>query len=376
MRNQDIYIGILSGTSMDSIDCVLCDFKNEGYNIIEFIETPYPKALKEKLKSLNENELKHREKVDSLDIELSKSYVKLIEKIIKKANKSNEEILVIGMHGQTVSHLVDKNSVTSIQIGSPQFIAESLKIDVAANFRQDDISDGGQGAPLAPLFHEYIFNKHDKNQIVANIGGISNISLLPAAKKEVIGYDTGPGNVLIDKWIQKKYGMPYDKDGEISNSVKFSDKLLNIFLNDNYFLKQYPKSVGAEYFSLNWIEKNINKMSKTEKISPEVVTSTLTKLTSKTIVDQVKNNMASCDEIIIVGGGAYNKSIISNIEIDIEENFGKKTIVCTSKNYGFNPKTIEAGLFAWLAMCKLNNTKLDYRSITGSSSIKTIGKIY
>tara|TARA_Y100000590_G_scaffold470236_1_gene662998 strand:- start:5338 stop:6468 length:1131 start_codon:yes stop_codon:yes gene_type:complete len=376
MKNQDIHIGILSGTSMDSIDCVICDFKNQGYNIIDFIEAPYPSALKAKLKSLSENDLKDRKNTDSLDIELSESYVKLIDKIIKKTKKSSEEISAIGMHGQTIAHVVHENNVNSIQIGSPEFIAKSLKINVVANFRQDDINDGGQGAPLAPLFHEYIFNKHDKNQAVVNIGGISNISFLPITKKEIIGYDTGPGNTLIDKWMQEKYNLPYDKDGEISNSAQFSDKLLNIFLNDNYFLKTYPKSVGAEYFSLSWIEKNINKIPEFKEISPKVVASTLAKLTSETIVSQVKNNMGNCDEIIISGGGAYNKSIVSNIKIDMEENFGKDIIVCTTKNYGFNPKTIEAGLFAWLAMCKISSTKLDYRSITGSSNIKTIGKIY
>ena len=374
MINNKLYIGILSGTSMDSIDCGIYSFHNSVFKEIAFYENDYPKNIKngiiKNLKTLKENYIKNE-----INTSLSNEYGKIINRVLKKENIKAEDIEAIGMHGQTISHLKYDNKNISIQLGSPKVFAKNTIIKVVSDFRNHDIENGGEGAPLAPLFHDYVFKEHNKKRIIVNIGGISNISFLKNSHNDkVLGHDTGPGNTLIDSWMKNNYNNNFDENGIIASKHNVDRNLLNIFLKDNYFIKLGPKSTTTEYFCYDWILEKI----KSNKIllSKGDVLATLTALTARSIINSIKNNYSVCDEIFICGGGAFNKTLVSNIKESAKEIFQDEILVDTTKILGFNPKSVEAGLFAWLAMCKINNIKLDYTEVTGAKEPCILGQVY
>ncbi len=296
MTNNKLYIGILTGTSMDSIDCGIFNFNNNEIKLICFQENDYPADIKNSIKN-NLNDLLKNYKNHELNHYLSKRYGIIINQLLEKEGITNNKISAIGMHGQTISHFKNGTKNTSIQIGSPEILNKETNIKVISNFRQDDINNGGEGAPLAPLFHDYCFKTNNKIRIIINIGGISNISLISNNKNNnVFGFDTGPGNTLIDTWANKKYKLPYDRNGKIAYSNNYSKELLDIFLNDEFFDINAPKSTSTEYFSYDWIIKKL-KLSNLNHSNGEVL-STLTKFTSISILKSIKKEFNTCDEII------------------------------------------------------------------------------
>ena len=374
MIDNKLYIGILSGTSMDSIDCGIYSFHNSAFKEIAFYENDYPKNLKNEiiknLETIKENYIKNE-----INTNLSNEYSKIINRVLKKENIKAEDIEAIGMHGQTISHLKYDNKNISIQLGSPNVFAKNTMIKVVSDFRNHDIENGGEGAPLAPLFHNYVFKEHKKKRIIVNIGGISNISLLKNSHNDKVrGHDTGPGNTLIDSWMKNNYNKNFDENGNIASKYRVDDNLLNIFLKDNYFKKLGPKSTTTEYFCYDWILEKIK--SKKILLGKGDVLATLTALTAISIINSIKDNYSVCDEIFVCGGGAFNKTLISNIKEFAEEIFQTEILVDTTKILGLNPKSVEAGLFAWLAMCKINKIKLNYTEVTGAKEPCILGQVY
>ena len=374
MIDNKLYIGILSGTSMDSIDCGIYSFHNSALKEIAFYENDYPKNIKNEiiknLETLKENYIKNE-----INTNLSNEYSKIINRVLKKENIQAEDIEAIGMHGQTISHLKYDNKNISIQLGSPNVFAKNTMIKVVSDFRNHDIENGGEGAPLAPLFHNYVFKEHTKKRIIVNIGGISNISLLKNSHNDKVrGHDTGPGNTLIDSWMKNNYNKNFDENGNIASKYRVDDNLLNIFLKDNYFKKLGPKSTTTEYFCYDWILEKIK--SKKILLGKGDVLATLTALTAISIINSIKDNYSVCDEIFVCGGGAFNKTLISNIKEFAEEIFQNEILVDTTKTLGLNPKSVEAGLFAWLAMCKINKIKLNYTEVTGAKEPCILGQVY
>ena len=374
MIDNKLYIGILSGTSMDSIDCGIYSFHNSVFKEIAFYENDYPKNIKNEiiknLETLKENYIKNE-----INTNLSNEYSKIINRVLKKENIQAEDIEAIGMHGQTISHLKYDNKNISIQLGSPNVFAKNTMIKVVSDFRNHDIENGGEGAPLAPLFHDYVFKEHKKKRIIVNIGGISNISLLKNSHNDKVrGHDTGPGNTLIDSWMKNNYNKNFDENGNIASKYRVDDNLLNIFLKDNYFKKLGPKSTTTEYFCYDWILEKIR--SKKKLLGKGDILATLTALTAMSIINSIKDNYSVCDEIFVCGGGAFNKTLISNIKESAKEIFQNEILVDTTKTLGLNPKSVEAGLFAWLAMCKINKIKLNYTEVTGAKEPCILGQVY
>ena len=374
MIDNKLYIGILSGTSMDSIDCGIYSFHNSALKEIAFYENDYPKNIKngiiENLKTLKENYIK-----SEINTNLSNEYGKIINDVLKKENIKAEDVEAIGMHGQTISHLKYNNKNISIQLGCPNVFAKNTMIKVVSDFRNQDIENGGEGAPLAPLFHDYIFKEHKKKRIIVNIGGISNVSLLKNShNNKVLGHDTGPGNILIDSWMKNNYDNDFDENGIIASKHHVDENLLNIFLKDNYFIKIGPKSTTTEYFCYDWIVEKIKSNKKL--LSKGDVLATLTALTAISITNSIKDNYSFCDEIFICGGGAFNKTLVSYIKESAKNIFHDEVLVDTTESLGFNPKSVEAGLFAWLAMCKVNDIKLNYTEVTGAKRPCALGQIY
>ena len=372
MKKNNLYIGILTGTSMDSIDCGIFNFNKNACKMISFYENYYPEDLRNKIKE-NYESLKKNHKNNSLNKEIAVIYSNIINNIILKEKINKNDISAIGMHGQTISHGKINNKKFSIQLGCPRTLSSMTNIKVVSEFRQNDISNGGEGAPLAPLFHEYAFKSGNKRAVV-NIGGISNISFLSNHNNNLFGFDSGPGNILIDSWVKKKYNLNYDVDGKLSGAHKCSEELLRIFMDDKYFKINSPKSTSTEYFNQEWILSKIKLVN--SNLSNGDILATLTKLTAVSIINGIKNYWQECDEIYISGGGAFNNTIISQIKYESNKIFSNKIVIDTTDRIGFPPKTVEAGLFAWLAMSRINNQLLDYSSITGSKKPIILGEIY
>ena len=366
-----LYIGILSGTSMDSIDCGIYKYNKKKWELLAFYENNYPSNIKNKI-TKNYDSLKSNYIKSTLNKKLSQKYAKIINNILSKEGINSSEITAIGMHGQTISHGKIKNKNFSIQLGCPNTLSIETNIKVVSNFRQDDIDNEGQGAPLAPLYHKFIFNKFNKNMVVVNIGGISNITFMKDSR--IYGFDSGPGNTLLDTWMKKNFNKDYDKNGSTSKKFNIQEDLLNFFLKDKYFNLALPKSTSTEYFCHAWILNKLNKMK--SSYSSGDILATLTKLTSSSIVSNIKNNIYKCDKIYICGGGAYNKSIISGIKYEATNKISKNISIESTSKVNINPKSVETGLFAWLAMSRIENIKLNYSKITGSKKPKILGRIY
>lgn len=372
MTRKNLYIGILSGTSMDSIDCGIFCFDNHKCQLIYFTENIYPTTTVKSLKKLvNSSNIDKNFKKLQINLELSEIYGEIVNKTIKKSKLSKNQINAIGMHGQTVSHEMGKHS---IQIGCPKTLSDITNIIVVSDFRQDDILNGGSGAPLAPLFHNYSFRKLDKKRVIVNIGGIANISFLSNKNNEnVYGFDSGPGNTLIDVFARKKFNLKYDVDGKISSDYKFSKKLLKILLDDKFFKLKPPKSTSTEYFSYDWVS-DILKVNNIN-ISDGDLLATLSELTSLSIINSISEIDQACDEIYICGGGAFNKSIMKSLKKYSGEMLHENVTLDTVEKLNISSKHVETGLFAWLAKCKIENEKLDYTKITGSEKPIVIGRI-
>ena len=374
MENRKIFVGILSGTSMDSIDCGIYNFCKNKLEEIAFYENKYPDHIRNKM-NINLEELKKKYDESYLNVELSNEYGKIVNRILAKEKIDPKEVIAIGMHGQTISHLEHNGRNISIQIGCPKTLSKKTQIKVISDFRDHDIKNGGEGAPLAPIFHNHIFKKNDKKRIIVNIGGISNISLIESdTNMNISGFDTGPGNTLIDSWMKNNFNSNYDKNGDTANKYKINESLLNVFLEDKYFKKKPPKSTTTEYFCYKWILDKLDFNN--NSYDKGVVLSTLTMLSAVSILKSIKENYAICDEIFVCGGGAFNQTLISNIKKSAEKYFSKDVLINTTKSLGFNPKSIESGLFAWLAMSRINNIELDYTNITGAKKPCILGNIY
>ena len=374
MKKCKIFIGILSGTSMDSIDCGIYNFCNNKLEEIAFYENKYPDHIRNKM-NINLEELKKKYDESYLNVELSNEYGKIVNRILAKEKIDPKEVIAIGMHGQTISHLEHNGRNISIQIGCPKTLSKKTQIKVISDFRDHDIENGGEGAPLAPIFHNHIFKKNDKKRIIVNIGGISNISLIESdTNMNISGFDTGPGNTLIDSWMKNNFNSNYDKNGDTANKYKINESLLNVFLEDKYFKKKPPKSTTTEYFCYKWILDKLDFNN--NSYDKGVVLSTLTMLSAVSILKSIKENYAICDEIFVCGGGAFNQTLIFNIKKSAEKYFSKDVLINTTKSLGFNPKSIESGLFAWLAMSRINNIELNYTNITGAKKPCVLGNIY
>jgi len=374
---EKLYIGLMSGTSLDGIDAVLVRFENNHANVIETICSPLPSSLKNKIKTLitpGENEINC---LMELDIELAQAFSHAVQKLIDKANEKKESglkftkdnIVAIGSHGQTIRHFPTAKHPATLQIADPNSIAELTGITTVADFRRRDIAAGGQGAPLVPAFHEKIFRDDKKNRVILNLGGIANITVLPADKNlPVTGFDTGPANTLMNNWIQQQLNKPFDDAGNWASSGQVSEDLLKEFLNDDYFKLEPPKSTGTEYFNEAWLN---HKLSNFSKLKDEDIQASLSALTAVSICNTINQYAASTTELIVCGGGTHNKLLqqqlqqnLSNVEIN------------SSAKYGLDPDYIEATAFAWLAKQTMEHKTGNLSEVTGAKRKVILGGIY
>ncbi len=360
------YIGLMSGTSTDAIDAALVEF-NDKAQLKFYREYPIENSLRHQIRLINDkSDLGH---IADLDHELGHLFANAVNSLLEEANVSADQIKVIGSHGQTILHKPDATHKTSIQISDPNVICAETGITTVADFRRMDMAHGGQGAPLASAFHQYQFQQDNKSIVILNIGGIANITLLPSDGNKVIGFDTGPGNGLLDDWIQLNKNEEYDEDSLWANSGKENSELLKQCLSDNYFSLTAPKSTGRDYFNLEWLKGYLSKHN--SEIAPENIQATLLKLSAITISNAIQETANDYNEVLVCGGGAYNQALMKTIQgllPDIK--------ISTTADYGLTPDCIEAVTFAWLAKQRIENKPANLPSVTGADKKVLLGGIY
>lgn len=363
-----LYIGLMSGTSMDAADAALVDFSADTPKLIATHRTPLSSELRAALLALcvpGPNEI---ERMAQLDTQLGELFAATALALLKKADVKPGEVQAIGSHGQTVRHQPSGPYPFSLQIGNPALIAQLTGITTVADFRRADIAAGGQGAPLAPAFHNAVLRSAQQDRAVVNIGGMANITVLPKdTQQSVTGFDTGPGNVFLDAWAERHLGKRMDEDGRFAASGKVSENLLGALLRDNYFSLAPPKSTGREHFNMAWLDAALKNYG---NVSTQDVQATLCELTAASITDAVKKYAPTTQELLVCGGGAHNTHLMQRLRAHLQP----CTVESTEK-YGVSPGWMEAMAFAWLAKQTLEGKPGNLPNVTGAKRAVVLGTI-
>lgn len=368
----DRYIGIMSGTSMDGADAVLVDFSGDRPAVLAAAHEPFPEALRAdfgQLQQPGDNEI-HREALAANA--LARVYASCVSSLLGQAGLQPDDVAAIGAHGQTIRHrpgLYDKIGYTR-QSQHPALLAELAGIDVVADFRSRDVAAGGQGAPLVPALHQALFGDGAEARVICNIGGISNISVLPGNGGAVIGFDCGPGNALLDYWIGEQLGMPFDNDGAWAASGRVDDALLAECLADPYFNAAPPKSTGRDQFHPAWLEARLATRGN-PKPTPADVQATLAALTAEAIARDVRAHSPQARRLIVCGGGARNGYIMRRLAQGLPG-----LSVQTTEDFGVPVSQVEAIAFAWLARQCLLRLPGNVATVTGAAGPRVLGAIY
>ena len=365
--NAQLFIGLISGTSMDGIDAALVRFGSHQCEAICTHSHPYPAPLRDELLEASRNPRSCTvDDVGRLDRQVGECFRDAAQNLLDGTNTAPADVRAIGSHGQTLRHLPDADTPFTLQIGDPNVIAAGTRITTVADFRRRDLAAGGEAAPLTPLFHRWLFADDAEDRVVLNVGGIANVTLLPASGNDVTGFDTGPGNTLLDAWIRREQGREYDVDGAWASSAAPSAALLERLLSDAYFRRPPPKSTGFEYFNLSWLAGFLD-----ESPSPAAtVQATLLALTVQSIADAVERHAPSAARIIVCGGGSHNRALMQGLSTAIA------VPVVTTEDFGLDADWVEAAAFAWLARETLEGRAGNVPSVTGADRAEVLGGIY
>ncbi len=362
--NIPIYVGMMSGTSMDGVDAVACVFNEKGCQFIARSFEPYSDMLRESLLSLCRSGPDEVVRMQNGANEIAKIYAKAFNKLLTDSGLNYKNIRAIGAHGQTIRHNPQIGASTQLINGA--LLAELTKTDVIADFRSRDLAAGGEGAPLVPAFHKWVLSG-DVPRGILNIGGISNLTILPerGSEDEVLGFDCGPGNVLMDAWSEKVNHVRYDRDAMWARSGKVIPQLLESLKQEKFFSQVPPKSTGRELFNLPWLEARLNG----EK--PEDVQRTLVSFTAETVTDAIRNFAPHIKELRVCGGGAKNPLMISELAL-----LNPDLLVTTTADLGVDPQDVEGLAFAWLAYRFDRRETGNLPSATGASGSRILGCLY
>lgn len=360
------YIGVMSGTSLDGVDVVLAAIDERMVAQQASYSHPIPIEIKNAILGMCQGQQVTLAQVGELDTRLGILFGEAVVALLEKAGISADEVTAIGCHGQTVWHQPKGEATFSMQLGDNNRIAAMTGITTVGDFRRRDMAYGGQGAPLVPAFHQALLSDPAERRMILNIGGIANLSILLPGQS-IRGYDTGPGNMLMDAWIWRQRALPYDKNAEWANTGRTNLTLLQHMLSDPYFSEPAPKSTGREYFNIAWLEKQLTHM---HALAPEDVQATLAELTSVSIAEQVQL-AGGCDRLMVCGGGARNPLVMTRLSAMLPG-----TEVCTTDMFGISGDDMEALAFAWLAFRTLSGKSGNLPSVTGASRETVLGAIY
>ncbi len=376
---SELYIGLMSGTSLDGVDGVLVDFSETPLRVLAHVNAPLSTALTDELLALNSpgpNEL-HRAALAANA--LVRVYAHVVAQLLELAGLENNAVAAIGAHGQTVRHQPQSFDGTgyTLQLNSPALLAELTGINVVADFRSRDVAAGGQGAPLVPAFHQFAFGQVDPVLAVLNLGGMSNLSVLgpqPASHPpvveaaDVLGFDCGPGNALMDAWCRQHTGQPFDADGTWAAAGRVHGELLADLLDEPYFAQLAPKSTGRDLFNAGWLAWKLEKFT---SMAPVDVQATITELTASVCAACVKRYGSESKTLIVCGGGAFNGHLMARLQALLPG-----LNVASSQAYGLPPLQVEAAAFAWLARNTLLGRTSSLQEVTGASGARILGAIY
>lgn len=366
-----LYIGLMSGTSMDSIDAALVEFGDHQCKVLQAKSTQYPDALRSEL--LRASRDPHHCTVDSigeLDQWVGECFRDAALSLLGASEVSAADVLAIGSHGQTLRHQPNAARPFTLQIGDPNVIAIGTGIATVADFRRADMALGGQGAPLTPAFHQWLFADAATRRVILNIGGIANVTLLPGASTDAMGFDTGPGNTLLDTMARENLGQPYDDGGAWAASGSVAEDLLQILLADEYFALPAPKSTGFEYFNADWLQEKLSSAGETEPAAADIQ-ATLAELSARSIAAAIQTYMPDADDVFVCGGGVHNPDLVRRLEYSIAP-----ARVCSTETCGLHPDWVEAAAFAWLAMRRLERQPGNLPKVTGASRAEVLGSVY
>lgn len=356
------YIGVMSGTSMDGVDVVICPVGADGIELAASLEYPFENSLKEEILAVIGGTAS-LSKMGEIDHRLGHLFADAVLALIAKYDLDTERIEAIGLHGQTLWHAPDSKMPFTMQLGDPNIVTTRTGVKVVADFRRKDMALGGQGAPFAPAFHHFLFHNLAQRCAIVNIGGMANITLIG---DQLTGYDTGPGNVLIDGWVNKHKSLPYDKDGQWAASGTIDRSLLERLLDDLYFKKSAPKSTGREYFNSGWLESKLQPFS---HLDPQDIQATISELTVRSIADEV---MKFEPELLLVcGGGVRNSFLMERLQRCLPS-----VEVASTDAYGVSSDNMEAMAFAWLAYKRLHKESVELKTVTGADTNGILGGIY
>ena len=367
MSNSGLYIGLISGTSVDAVDCALLKFDGDQPQLLATLSHPYSEPLRQRIFQLCSDENINLQMLGETDVEIGRTFAAAAQAILQQEEIARDKITAIGSHGQTVFHHPLPPLPFTFQLGDPNTIAELTGIVTVADFRRMDMAAGGQGAPLAPLFHRHCFASADTDRVIVNVGGIANISIL-AQGKPYCGFDTGPGNVLMDFWINSTKQLIYDEGGNWASSGNINQKLLALLLNEEYFQRPYPKSTGRELFNGRWLKSKLSRLG--DPVNVADVQATLLELSALTIAEAI-HSILRPPEVYICGGGAHNNHLLERLRELLPD-----SKVETTEALGLAPDWVEAATFAWLARQRLDGKAIDCRSVTGASRPCVLGGIY
>ncbi|MYB34488.1 MAG: anhydro-N-acetylmuramic acid kinase [Gammaproteobacteria bacterium] len=353
-------IGLMSGTSADGIDGVVLQIDNNRFSLVATEALPYPETLRQSVCDICSQKIRSRSEAREIEVQLTDLFTAVSKKLLEKTPSAS--IRVIGCHGQTVHHSPDSSPPFTIQLADGKTIARQTGIPVVTDFRSQDIRAGGQGAPLAPGFHLAAFRSSEEQRAIINIGGISNVTILPKDQgSHVIGFDIGPGNTLMDNWCRRHFSCAFDTDGEIAESGNPQQDLLKILLDEDYFAKPWPKSTGVELFNLNWLDKKLKKWKNNTDINPRDVLASLSTLTAHTICETVNQLEPKIDAVYICGGGALNTGLMKQLDQRCQAK------VLNTQALGVGPKWVEAAAFAWMGYQTTQGFASTIPSVTGAS---------
>ncbi|WP_438951714.1 anhydro-N-acetylmuramic acid kinase [Porticoccus sp.] len=372
MPNRELYIGLMSGTSADSIDAVLANLSGGQHQLLTTLSCDID-DLKSDIHDLATPGLNEISRMGQLDRELGIRFANAVNTLLHREGLDSSQVIAIGSHGQTIRHYPAGHGVThpfTLQIGDPNTIAHLTGITTVADFRRRDIALGGQGAPLTPLFHRAAFEQSGTPRAIINIGGIANITLLYGdGVSSPLGYDTGPGNGLMDSWILQCLGKAYDDDGQWAGTGQVIQPLLEQFLTTPYLLKKAPKSTGRELFNPEWLSYQLASFG--DSADPVDLQATLLEFTAQTISTSIKESHPRIREAYICGGGAYNGTLVRRISALLDP-----IHVGNTAALGVLPRWVEAMAFAWLAQQTLAGKPGNEPTVTGASKASILGAIH
>ncbi|MEE9396642.1 MAG: anhydro-N-acetylmuramic acid kinase [Methylococcales bacterium] len=365
----EFYAGLMSGTSLDGIDAALVSFEGATIKLVEHYYQPFSPQIRQNLQSICFANTVELAKVGQLDTQLGILFADCALNLFQKADIMPSAVKAIGSHGQTLYHDPYGNPPSTQAIGDPNSIAELTGVTTVADFRRRDLVVRGQGAPLAPAFHQVVFSNGMEDRAIVNIGGIANVTKLPKDEKQkIIGFDTGPGNALIDCWAKRHLSTAYDKNGDWAKSGQLNKALLETLLQDSYFTLPPPKSSGKEYFSSNWLNSRLSGFSR--NIPSQDIQTTLCHLTALTITNALRTYCGNIDLIFVCGGGVHNTFLN-----DLIREYADCEVQSTGIE-GVDPDWVEAMAFAWLAKQTLEGRPGNLPDVTGAERAVILGGIY